>query len=63
MSLSINVEKNEKIKINTIHFEGNSFLTSSHTGKMERNLEQAKAMIDMLEMLHIKTKGNITSCK
>ena len=30
------------------------------TGKMERNLEQAKAMIDMLEMLHIKTKGNIT---
>ena len=30
------------------------------TGKMERNLEQAKAMIDMLEMLHVKTKGNIT---
>ena len=30
------------------------------TGKMERNLDQAKAMIDMLEMLHVKTKGNIT---
>ena len=30
------------------------------TGKMERNLDQAKAMIDMLEMLHEKTKGNIT---
>ena len=30
------------------------------TGKMERNLEQAKGVIDMLEMLQEKTKGNIT---
>ena len=29
------------------------------TGKMERNLDQAQAMIDMLEMLQAKTKGNI----
>ena len=27
---------------------------------MERNLDQAQAMIDMLEMLHVKTKGNVT---
>ena len=30
------------------------------TGKMERNLYQAQAMIDMLEMLHVKTKGNVS---
>ena len=30
------------------------------TGKMERNLDQAQAMIDMLEMLHVKTKGNVS---
>ena len=30
------------------------------TGKMERNLDQAQAMIYMLEMLHVKTKGNVS---
>jgi len=29
------------------------------TGKIERNLEQAKVTIDMLEMLKEKTKGNL----
>lgn len=31
------------------------------TGKIERNLEQAKYSIDMLIMLREKTKGNLTS--
>lgn len=30
------------------------------TGKTEKNLAQAKATIDMLEMLKEKTKGNLT---
>lgn len=30
------------------------------TGKTEKNLVQAKATIDMLEMLKEKTKGNLT---
>ncbi len=30
------------------------------TNKIERNLEQAKQAIDMLEMLKSKTKGNIS---
>lgn len=30
------------------------------TGKMERNLAQTKATIDMLEMLKEKSKGNLT---
>ncbi len=30
------------------------------TGKVERNLDQAKLTIDMLEMLKEKTKGNLT---
>ena len=30
------------------------------TGKMEKNLIQAKATIDMLEMLKEKSKGNLT---
>jgi len=29
------------------------------TGKIERNLEQAKVTIDMMEMLKEKTKGNL----
>ncbi len=42
MSLSINVEKNEKIKINTIHFEGNSFLTSSQLKRLMKNTKESK---------------------
>jgi len=30
------------------------------TGKVEKNLAQAKSTIDMLEMLKEKTKGNLT---
>ncbi|HEY4612585.1 MAG TPA: DUF1844 domain-containing protein [Bacteroidota bacterium] len=30
------------------------------TDKIERNLEQAQAMIDMLDMIVRKTKGNVT---
>ncbi|MGB9774387.1 MAG: DUF1844 domain-containing protein [Bacteroidota bacterium] len=30
------------------------------TDKIERNLEQARAAIDMLEMIEQKTKGNLT---
>lgn len=30
------------------------------TDKVEKNLEQAQAMIDMLEMLSKKTRGNTT---
>lgn len=31
------------------------------TGKMEKNLEAAKATIDLLSMLKEKTKGNLTA--
>lgn len=31
------------------------------TDKIERNLEQAQAMIDMFDMLKQKTKGNLTA--
>jgi CheY-specific phosphatase CheX len=34
-------------------------ITNPLTGKIERNLEQAKVTIDMLEMLKEKTKGNL----
>jgi len=30
------------------------------TDKIERDLPQAQATIDMLEMLHVKMKGNLT---
>ena len=30
-------------------------------GKVEKNLEQAKMSIDMLDMLEIKTKNNLTT--
>jgi hypothetical protein len=29
------------------------------TGQLERNLDQARMMIDMLEMIEVKTKGNV----
>ena len=35
-------------------------IKSPFTDKVERNLEQAQAMIDMLDMLSRKTKGNLT---
>jgi len=34
-------------------------ITNPLTGKIERNLEQAKITIDMMEMLKEKTKGNL----
>ncbi len=34
-------------------------VTNPLTGKIDRNLEQAKVTIDMLEMLKEKTKGNV----
>ena len=36
-------------------------IASPITGKIERDLVMAKASIDMLEMLEVKTKGNLTS--
>ena len=36
-------------------------IASPVTGKVERNLDQAKASIDMLEMLSEKTKGNLSN--
>jgi hypothetical protein len=35
-------------------------LTNPLTGKVEKNMEQAKHSIDMLNMLESKTKGNLT---
>jgi len=35
-------------------------VASPITGKVERDLQMAKASIDMLNMLEAKTKGNIT---
>jgi hypothetical protein len=35
-------------------------IASPVTGEIERNMEQAKISIDMLEMLAEKTKGNLT---
>lgn len=34
-------------------------VTNPLTGKIERNLEQAKVTIDMMEMLKERTKGNL----
>jgi len=34
-------------------------ITNPLTGKIDRNLEQAKVTIDMLEMLKEKTTGNV----
>ena len=31
------------------------------TDKIERDLEQAQAMIELLEMLHARTKGNLVA--
>ena len=35
-------------------------LVNPVTGKAERNLEGAKATIDMVKMLQVKTKGNLS---
>lgn len=35
-------------------------LKNPATDKIERNLEQAKQSIDLLEMLKVKTKGNLS---
>jgi len=35
-------------------------ITNPATGKVEKNIVQAKASIEMLEMLKEKTKGNLT---
>jgi ribosomal protein L12E/L44/L45/RPP1/RPP2 len=35
-------------------------LKNPMTDKIERDLQQSKISIDMLEMLHAKTKGNLT---
>ena len=34
-------------------------ITNPLTGKIDRNLEQAKVTVDMLEMLKEKTEGNL----
>jgi hypothetical protein len=36
-------------------------LANPFTGKIERNLDGAKATIDMIEMLKAKTKGNLSA--
>lgn len=36
-------------------------LKNPATDKVERNLEQARQAIDMLEMLRVKTKGNLSA--
>jgi hypothetical protein len=33
---------------------------SAETGKTEKNLDQARQIIDLLAMLEVKTKGNLT---
>lgn len=38
-------------------------LKNPATDKIERNLEQAKQSIDLLEMLKVKTKGNLTDAE
>jgi len=35
-------------------------LKNPATDKIERNLEQAQSMIDMFDMLKVKTNGNLT---
>ena len=35
-------------------------IMSPLTGKIEKNLEGAKATIDMIKMLQVKTKGNLS---
>jgi len=36
-------------------------ITNPMTGKIERNLDQARFSIDMIEMLRSKTRGNLSS--
>ena len=38
-------------------------LKNPATDKIERNLEQAKQSIDMLEMMRTKTKGNLSDAE
>ena len=38
-------------------------ITNPVTGKLERDLNQAKSSIDILEMLKDKTKGNLTEAE
>ena len=59
------MEKHDQLYFNlllTWHQSAMSALENNNpvTGKMERNLDQAQAMTDMLEMLHVKTKGNVS---
>ncbi len=36
-------------------------LKNPMTDEVQKDLEQAQAMIDLLEMLHIRTKGNLSA--
>jgi hypothetical protein len=35
-------------------------LKHPESGAVERNLEAARSVIDMIDMIHVKTKGNLT---
>ena len=47
------------LQIATMQYLGK--VTSPLSGKIERNLDQAKSSIDLLEMLEQKTKNNLSS--
>ena len=61
------MEKNDQLYFNlllTLHgsaMQALGKIKNPVTDKIDRNLEQAKSVIDMLEMLQVKTKGNLTA--
>ena len=49
------------ISISASAWQGLGKIKNYLTGKMEKNMEQAKGAIDLLEMLKEKTKNNLNS--
>jgi hypothetical protein len=62
-----NLEHEDALFVNLVFIFQNAAMqqmgkiTNPLTGKIERNLEQARFSIDMIDMLRSKTRGNVSS--
>jgi hypothetical protein len=62
-----NLEQQDALFVNLVLIFQNAAMqqmgkiTNPMTGKVERNLEQARFSIDMIDMLRSKTRGNLSS--
>jgi len=62
-----NLEQQDALFVNLVLIFQNAAMqqmgkiTNPMTGKVERNLEQARFSIDMIDMLRNKTRGNVSS--